>query len=73
MNPNEEKEDWIGNEEKENCLHYYEETPKKIMMTSVVWSVLILLEQKINLNVMKMYVKMKIFVELYDHLKTKVY
>ena len=34
------------------------------MVIFIVWIIFISLEQKINLNVMKKYIKMKVFVEL---------
>ena len=41
------------------------------MVIFIVSIVFILLEQKINLNLMKKYVKIKIFVELHCHQKRK--
>ena len=63
MIPNEEKEDWRYLPVK-NYLHYYMECLQNMMVTFIALIDFVLLEQKINFNLMKNYVQMRIFVEL---------
>ena len=72
MIPNEEKEGWY-------YLVVEKLFPLLLKKTSkhkggfIFWIVLILLEQKINLNLIKKYVKINISAELQYHLKRMEY
>ena len=63
MVPKEEKERWhyIAVKRLSALLH---EQLQNIRVIFIAWIVSILLEQKVNLNLVKMYVKLKISVEL---------
>ena len=72
MISNEEKEGWhyLAVKKIFALLHKKLQIMREIFIVLIV---LILLEEKINLNLMKKYVKIKMSVELKCHQKTKKY